>query len=345
MNDEENPNISLGPIKGIVLLGGGKLLRLILIWAKLQNFKIKVITSTRHATHVSEGLTLIDFLNDQKIKYIVVDEISDSSVYSFTRDTDNFFYLSLGAPWIFKRKLILDLFNNRLFNLHGARLPQNRGGGSFSWQIMMGNRFGYCVLHRIDEGIDTGDIVAYDEFIYPPAARVPKDYEDVYNIKNLHFIVNFIESYGKHTKMLYPIRQLEWNSTYWPRLNTELNGYIDWSLEANEIERFICAFDDPHKGASTFLNKKRVFFKSAFISTQDGCFHSYQNGLVYRVSNKWICVALKKYNLVIQKINDENDNDILSDIKVGDRFYTPHTFIDGSISRPVYTPSGLKKII
>lgn len=334
---------SYGPIEGIVLLGGGRLLRQLALWAVSEGAPLKVITSPRHAEEIDDGETLLDFCVRQKIKHLVVEQITEQSVVSFLSDTQQYFYLSLGAAWIFKSEVIEKLFNNQLFNLHGTRLPQNRGGGGFSWQIMMGNRFGFCVLHQVDGGVDTGDIIATDEFIYPPTARIPEDYEKIYLSKNLDFVIDFIEAYRNGAKVVKPIRQSEWFSTYWPRLNTELNGYVDWSLSANEIERFICAFDAPYKGASTFLNGKKVFLRKVSISAQDGSFHSFQSGLIYRKSKEWVCVAIRGATLVIEEIRNEDNSNILSNVKVGDRLYTPQSFIENAMDRVIYTPAGLKK--
>ena len=208
----------------------------------------------------------------------------------------------------------------------------------------MGNRFGFCVLHQVDGGVDTGNIIATDEFIYPPTARIPQDYEEIYLHKNFDFVIDFIEAHRIGSKTVKPIRQLEWFSTYWPRLNTELNGYIDWRLNADEIERLICAFDSPYKGASTFLNGEKVLLKRVSTSAQDGCFHSFQSGLIYRKSKDWVCVALKGTTLIIEEIRSEDGVSILKDLKVGDRLYTPQSFLENGVDRVIYTPTGLKSI-
>jgi methionyl-tRNA formyltransferase len=335
---------SYGPIAGILLIGGGQLLRKISLWSKSKTVPLKVITSPRHAAELQDGLKLSDFLIQQKIDHLIVEQISDLSVISFVADTKNYFYLSLGAAWIFKSELIVQLFNDRLFNLHSTRLPQNRGGGGFSWQIMMGNKFGFCVLHRVDGGVDTGDIIAMDEFIYPSTARIPRDYETISLNKNFNFIIKFIEIYQKETKPIHSLRQSDWLSTYWPRLHTELNGFIDWNMDSNEIEKFICAFDYPYKGASTFINDTKVFLRTVSLSEQEGSFHSFQTGLIYRKSNNWVCVAVKGATLIVEDIRDQNNNNIFSEIKIGDRFYTPQIFLESAMKRPIYTSIGLKKI-
>ena len=57
-----------------------------------------------------------------------------------------------------KNSTISSLFKNKLFNLHSTGLPQNRGGGGFSWQIMMGVK-SVTARHLVDNGIDTGPII------------------------------------------------------------------------------------------------------------------------------------------------------------------------------------------
>ena len=46
------------------------------------------------------------------------------------------------------------------------RLPIDAGGGGFSWRIMRNDRLGNCLVHLVDEGIDTGPILKNNEFIF-----------------------------------------------------------------------------------------------------------------------------------------------------------------------------------
>lgn len=50
-----------GPIKGLVLLGGGILLRSICMWAKSEQLPVKVITSPRHDNEIVDGESLENF--------------------------------------------------------------------------------------------------------------------------------------------------------------------------------------------------------------------------------------------------------------------------------------------
>ena len=57
------------------------------------------------------------------------------------------------------RKEFLEIFPQGCFNLHPGYLPYNKGAYANVWAIVEGTPAG-VTLHKIDEGIDTGPIVA-----------------------------------------------------------------------------------------------------------------------------------------------------------------------------------------
>tara|TARA_B100000767_G_C19745689_1_gene528391 strand:- start:63 stop:1073 length:1011 start_codon:yes stop_codon:yes gene_type:complete len=327
----------------ILLLGGGDLLRKIVLWSNSEEISISVVTSPRHSEEVLDGTKLVDFLDANKIRYLITSNISSQEANNFISNLDNSFCLSLGAAWIFKKEILSNLFNNLLFNLHGTRLPQNRGGATFSWQILRGNKLGFCQLHMIDSGIDTGDLIATEEFLYPSNCRTPLDYQDIYIKENFKFITKFIKTAIKNGLNIKPIPQLEYFSSYWPRLNTKLNGWIDWRYDIFALEKFICAFDNPYEGASTFLNGEVVHLKNVSADFSDGNFHTYQSGLIYRNNKKWISISCSGGTLIVENITDKNGNSIMSNIAFGDRLITPLDKLEHSFDRIIYTPEGLKK--
>ncbi len=331
---------SLGPINRVLLLGGGTLLFRLAVWAKETGFDVRVITAPRHA---KESITengagsLLDALEMAEIDVVVVDNIDSEEVHNVVGNMKNTFALSFGAAWIFRKNIIDNVFQGLLFNLHGTRLPQNRGGGGFTWQVMMGNRFGFCVVHKIDDGVDTGDIISYKEFIYPSSCRIPADFYQHYQNKNLSFIQSLLESIRAQPVDFVNMVQPEYLSTYWPRLHTPTHGWIDWSWSALEIERFICAFDDPYPGARTFLHGKIVRVKKVFANYQDSYFHPAQAGLVYRINPEWLCVACKDGALVIEQLIDEKNNSLLQKVRNGDAFSTPIERLGRLSERAIYT--------
>lgn len=314
---------------------------------RAEGLPVKVITAPRHGIEEDQEESLVDFLMNRNVEHIVVSDIKQPAVADFLgrgggRVGDSF-YLSLGAAWIFETEVIEELFGGLLFNLHGTRLPENRGGGGFSWQIMMGNRLGSCTLHRVDGGVDTGEVVSAVEFVYPGFARIPADFEAVQSDKAHDLVCEFVSWLRQGSQFVKGVAQSEMFSSYWPRLNTAISGLIDWSMSPHEIERFICAFDSPYRGASTFLNGQKVYVKSVQLTYQDGLFHSYQSGLIYRKSKDWICVALNGGTLIVEKLEDGEGRDVLGVPRVGDRLATPAEMLEKAKERISYSPVGRRK--
>ena len=336
--------LDIKDIERIVLLGGGKLIVALVRWCRSDGVPIFVVTSPRHSEELVEHNTsLKGFLINEKIPFLVTEDIASSEVEDFLGDLSDAFCLSLGAAWIFKKKVLSSLFKDRLFNSHPTRLPQNRGGGGHSWQILMGNRLGSCPIHLIDGGIDTGEIVRTEEFLIPPSCRKPIDYFNLHFEKNINFILDFIKEIRTSGISIETKKQSEYFSTYWPRLNTVENAWVNWSDSVEHIERFICAFDDPYEGAKTFLNDKKVFLKNVSVDYSDPQFHPYQAGIIYRKNDNWLSICANGGTLIAEDFFDEKGDSLLKNVSVGDRLYTPKEMLDERVRRVIYTPKGLKE--
>jgi len=342
-------SIVLNPVDQVFLVGGGVLLFDLSVWLKSQGIKVIIITAERHAKEEMRGQnrTLEQLAKESSIELHTINDINDLQESSKAiHFTDKSFALSLGSAWIFKNYTINELFRNMLFNLHGSRLPQYRGGGGFSWQILRGNRLGFCLIHVIDEGVDTGDVLTYEEFLYPVGCRIPLDYEEYYHKKNMKFLQNLFMKLTRESITFQTTSQQEYLSSYWPRLYTPVHSWIDWSIPIDMLDRFICAFDDQYSGAQTTREGAILRLKKSMTDYNDGAFHPFQYGLVYRNNSKWISVAANGGTLIIQSIMDENGLDLIKSIKQGDRFFTPVNKLEEACSqRTFYTPMGSESFV
>ena len=333
----------LGNVDRFILFGGGQLLAESALRLIGSGHRVEVVTSPRHAEEAFSGstrATLEEFLTSAGISFSVTDDVrTDRTVAD--RITSEAVGLSIGAAWIFGAEFI-SRFQGRLVNLHGARLPQDRGGGGFSWRIMRDDRIGFSLIHQVDEGVDTGEILAYEEYFFPHSCRIPSDYREYALGKNLELIDRFVADVVVGRE-LQSLSQPEYLSTYWPRLHTDTHGYIDWSWSLRDIERFVCAFDDPYAGAISFTNGRKVRLKKCLTTSSDGTFHPFQRGIIYKVSGGALFVAAGEGSLVIRGVFDEDGVDVMTDLKIGDRFETSIAHLEEARRfRAVYTPLGLK---
>ena len=91
---------------------------------------------------------------------------------------------------------------------------------------------------------------------------------------------------------------MDYLGTYYPRLNTEINGWIDWNMKSFEIERFINAFDDPYSGSSTTINKQFVKIKKVQLSSRYYQ-SSFYDRFDYRHHGDWIVVSTRDKNVLL----------------------------------------------
>lgn len=74
---------------------------------------------------------------------------------------EDLIFLSLEFDRIIKPHLFK---SNRLYNIHFSLLPQYKGMYTSALPILHGEKFAGVTFHKIDKGIDTGDIIAQKKF-------------------------------------------------------------------------------------------------------------------------------------------------------------------------------------
>jgi methionyl-tRNA formyltransferase len=320
--------MKIGPVDSLIFFGGGSSL---VDYAKesiKRGIKTSVFAVTRHLEEIVDtenNLTLHEVMEKEKIAFFHIADINNSPELK-SIITEKTIGLGIGEVYTFSKETI-NLFNGKLYDFMVIRLPQYRGGAHFTWQILRKSRLGCWNIQKINEEMvpgvyDSGEILKRREYVIPIWARIPKDYFKVANEEGMKLFIEFIDEIHKG-KNFEPVKIQESFGSYFPRLHTINNGYINWSWTVDELERFICAFDEPYAGASTLLNGKRFFFKNCQADYTEGIFHPFLSGLIYRIYNNSVFVAARDGALIIQNVSDESGNDMISQLKTGQRFYTP----------------------
>ncbi len=286
---------------------------------------------------------------DRKIiNYKIFNKI-DQRCIKFLKENSNFkktLFIGISPRNIFKKET-LKLFSNNFINIHNTRLPLDAGGGGFSWSIMRQDRIHNFCIHIMTEEIDGGPIIEYETSIYPKKCQLPFDFNNYNNQVFLKCYKKFIKNLIQGSKFdLKP--QPHYLSRYNPRLDTETSGFIDWNMNSYDLINFIDAFDDPYKGASTYLNNGnfgKLYIKKAQLHGGDTSNHPSMAGIVSRHDKNWIVVCTKsKHMLIIEEINNSKGRNIIHLIKAGDRFHTPSSKIEsGRSKRIIYNSRGKQK--
>jgi methionyl-tRNA formyltransferase len=325
----ENP--SNFNFKRLILFGGnrknedGPLFKLAIYASKLID-EVIVFTDPLHwSLETQNGKPFGQMLEERKPKnldWVITEKIDTYMLKDHLHE--NTLGLLLNASWIIKKDVI-NLFRGNLFNYHNTRLPQERGAAAYSWKILTQCKEGALTIHKVVPKLDAGDIVKHKKFLFPETCRISADYYKHIEKIEFSFLRDFIKG-----KEISCVQQNEADSIYMPKLDTILNGFINWEWSAKDIELFIRAFDDPHQGASTFVIDKRLHLKKCSLTTEGKNFHPFQAGIIYRKNNGKLFVAAKGGGLEIREVFDENGENVLSDIKIGQRLQTPYLFLDQS---------------
>jgi len=333
----KNNQFYIENLQSVVFLGCSKVLgKLVDVNTKV-GIKSLIITSSDQAKNIDNGLKFKIFnkIDINFKKYIKKNTITSKTLF-----------VSLGARYIFKEKDIDNFFLNNLVNFHSTRLPLDGGSALYSWKIMREDRIDNQLVHLIDKTIDNGPIIDNYMSIYPRECKIPLDFQNYKFNSLINFYKIFIKKiYLKNKISIKP--QQTYLGRYNPRINTETDGLIDWSMNSYDLYNFINAFDEPYKGASTYLNNGnygKLYLKSVHLHGGDSSNHPYMSGIVSRHDKKWIVVSTKsKHMLLIEKIINKKGENIINKIKRGDRFFSPINEINNSKSkRVIFNSSGLK---
>ena len=321
-------------LKNIVFLGATPLFSDLIKINKKFKIKSEVISCRDQVKEfkLKKNIKTFDKLDNNFKNYII-------KKYNFKETL----FISMGARWIFKKELINNFFKNNLINFHHTRLPFEAGGAGDSWKVMRNDRIDTQIAHIVEEEIDSGPILMDKSFLIPTKLILPSEIVDFRSKNFLNFYANFITKIRKNYKFKLKF-QPNYIGRYNPRLNTKLNGWIDWSVDPISLLNFINAFGNPYAGASTLINKKRVNIKNVQLHGGEMINHPFSTGLITRHDKKWLVVATAgTFSLIIEKVIDKNKKNILNSLKVGDRFFTPQKFLDSSKEkRIIYNFKGLK---
>jgi methionyl-tRNA formyltransferase len=340
--------MNFGKITKFILFGGGKLMSEFALMTKDYGYETFIFTSPRHLTDnlSTGGESLKDILESNHLKYFSTENINEVHCLRDIIDEGSI-GIGFGESWSFSKDII-DQFGGKLIDFMGIRLPQYRGGAHYTWQILRRNRIGSCNLQLINENMvqgefDSGEIIKSKEYFFPPTARIPVDYFETSIKEEIAFLKEFLDEIKKGREFNL-IRLQENFSIYFPRLCTKKHAYINWTWDTQDIETFICAFDDPYSGAMTFFNREMVILKKCFAEYNDSKFHPFQSGLIYKIDEKAIYVATLSGTLIIKDIFNEEGKNIMSRLKTGYRFYTPQSIIEEAMQFAAhYDSSGLRE--
>ena len=160
-------------------------LRSLILHLKKLNLKFVLITDKIHLYKECKNFKdLKEFLNKNKIKYHLFNNINiEYKRLNNLVNKKKSYLLALNSIWIFKKRII-KLFKNKIFNLHIGKLPNQKGAGGASWQILSQDKFSAVTIHEINNKIDDGKILIEKKFSIKKNTSLIEYYKSANKVEN-----------------------------------------------------------------------------------------------------------------------------------------------------------------
>ncbi len=147
-------------------------------------------------------------------------------------------------------------------NLHDSLLPKFTGFSPVLWALISGETEFGLTVHRMDEGLDTGDILVQRSL---PIGASDTGTDLV--VKGMELIPGALrealDALESGTARWRPQHKAE--RTYFHK-RSERDSLIDWNWPAEDLERFVRALSDPYPRPFTHYRGERIEVLQARVS-------------------------------------------------------------------------------
>lgn len=201
-------------------------------------------------------------------------------------------------------KDILNLHKFGILNLHCGKLPFYRGRAPISRTIMDGKDSLTITLHKMDEGVDSGDILIESDIPIDSKDDVNSLYKKCCEISH-KIVINGIEkiysiNYGEN---IFKKQDLSLK----PKPNkkiTDEERKINWEKEIATIHNLIRALTCPYPCAFSIYEEKKYYFLKSEIFSLETC-KARNYGEIYFVDEDYLLINCQDGLLKITEIWDE----------------------------------------
>jgi methionyl-tRNA formyltransferase len=210
------------------------------------------------ASRHSDYLDLAPVAARHGVRVVHAPNVNAPEVLDELRGLDLDYLLVIGWSQICRGELLTAARRGGI-GYHPAALPQNRGRAVIPWTIIQGLQTTGSTLFWMDEGVDSGDILAQETFPVAPDETAASLYE------------KHVRAAGRLVRSAIPglvdgtaprVPQDHARAT-WCSLRTADDGLIDWSRPAREVWTLVRAAGEPYPGAFTFLGTERIVVREA----------------------------------------------------------------------------------
>lgn len=218
-------------------------------------------------------------------------------------------------------KVFLESVKDGFINVHPSLLPHYRGPNPYSHVIINNEKTTGVTLHFMDEEFDTGDIIIQQKLPITPRETMGTLFNRL-NFIGLELLLKTLNDYEKSN--LPVVKQTLGDFPIGHNLTEEML-FIDYSVPADSIERFIRAVNPFIVASTVFRNTIVKVFSAQVLKTPKAL--NYPAGSIVKIESDKFYVATSDGLLaptVLQFgsffVGDAKDFIQILNIKIGEKF-------------------------
>lgn len=218
-----------------------------------KNYIVKAIVTTRNK---------FKFFKEKinQISIYVIDDVNEKKSVDFLSGFKADIFLVAGFSQIFQKQ-ILTIPKVGTINLHAGKLPKYRGGSPLNWQLINQEKFAGVSAILMNEGIDTGNILAEKKF----KIEEKDDIFSLHSKANKLFPLIAIKAIKKISEGNFGKMQDKSKASYWCQRQDKDGEIIFQNLSAKEVDCIIRALKSPYPYAWSEINNHKIRFMESVI--------------------------------------------------------------------------------
>ncbi len=205
---------------------------------------------------------------------------------------------------------VIDCFRLGILNCHIGDLPKYRGNAVVNWALINNEKYVTATIHKMDDGLDSGDIVRKQKININKSTTVYDILEECNKIIPQMFFESIKGIEDGTIETIKQSNKPEDILRCYPRV--PFDSLIDWKNTADCIDRLIRASSKPFAGAYTYYNNQKIYIQKARVEKLKENSLYIEGQVLYKIKNTGeVVVGTGNDAIVIEEIRLENGKEEL----------------------------------
>jgi len=229
------------------------------------NLDLLITLKDDKAKNKSGRIYLDNVASEQDVPLLKINNINDQEVLDTLREHQIDWLFIIGWSQIAKKE-VLEAPTYGCIGMHPTLLPVGRGRAAIPWAIIKGLDKTGVTMFKLDEGVDTGDIIGQGVISLGKDTTANELYKKV-NDMHINLIAKHWNDIVNNNIIL--TQQNEMDATEWPGRKPG-DGEILNSMTMDEADKLVRAVTHPYPGAFYNDGENTIRIWSAQTSINEG---------------------------------------------------------------------------